>query len=391
MTERTQVAIIGAGPAGLLLAEILRLERIESIVLERRERAYVEGRIRAGVLEMGTVGMLRRIGAADRLEREALIHDGIEIAINGRRQRIDFRDLVGATVTIYGQTEMTKDLADHRVAGGGRTIYEALDASLHDLESERPRVRFLHAGEWREIEADFIAGCDGFHGVSRASIPAERLRVYERIYPFAWLGIMAQAPAVADDLIYAQHDRGFALCSMRSRSLSRHYLQAAPTENLDDWSADRIWSEIATRIGDPKGEALKTGPLIEKSLTPMRSFVCETMRYGRLFLAGDAGHIVPPTGAKGLNLAASDVHYLSEAILAFYQTGSASGIDAYPQRALARIWKAQRFSWWMTTMLHNFGAGEAFQDKVHRAELEYVLGSRAAQTSLAENYVGLPY
>jgi p-hydroxybenzoate 3-monooxygenase len=391
MTERTQVAIIGAGPAGLLLAEVLRLEGIESIVLERHERAYVEGRIRAGVLERGTVAILRRIGAADRLEREALIHDGIEIAIDGRRRRIDFRDLVGATVTIYGQTEMTKDLADHRLAGGGRTIYEALDASLHDLDSERPRVRFLHAGERCEIEADFIAGCDGFHGVSRASIPAERLRVYERTYPFAWLGIMADAPPVADDLIYAQHDRGFALCSMRSRSRSRHYLQVAPTENLDEWSDDRIWSEIATRIGDPKGEMLKTGPLIEKSLTPMRSFVCETMRYGRLFLAGDAAHIVPPTGAKGLNLAASDVHYLSEAILAFYRAGSAVGIDAYPQRALARIWKAQRFSWWMTTMLHNFGAGEAFQDKVHRAELEYVLGSRAAQTSLAENYVGLPY
>jgi p-hydroxybenzoate 3-monooxygenase len=391
MTERTQVAIIGAGPAGLLLAETLRREGIESIVLERRDRAYVEGRIRAGVLETGTVGMLRRIGAAERLEREALIHDGIEIAINGRRQRIDFHDLVGATVTIYGQTEMTKDLADHRAAGGGRTIYEALDVSLHDLDSDRPRVRFVHAGEAREIEADFIAGCDGYHGVSRASIPADRQRVYERVYPFAWLGIMADAPPVAEDLIYAQHDRGFALCSMRSRTRSRHYLQASPTENLDEWSADRIWSEIAARIGDPKGEILKTGPLIEKSLTPVRSFVCETMRYGRLFLAGDAGHIVPPTGAKGLNLAASDVHYLSEAILAFYRSGSASGVDAYPQRALARIWKAQRFSRWMTTMLHIFGAGEAFQDKVHRAELEYVLGSRAAQTSLAENYVGLPY
>jgi p-hydroxybenzoate 3-monooxygenase len=391
MIERTQVAIIGAGPAGLLLAEVLRLDGVDSIVLERHDRAYVEGRIRAGVLERGTVETLRRIGAADRLEREALIHDGIEIAIHGRRRRIDFRDLVGATVTIYGQTEMTKDLADHRVAGGGRTIYEAVDASLHDLGTDRPRVRFVHADEPHEIEADFIAGCDGFHGVSRASIPADRLRVYERNYPFAWLGIMADAPPLADDLIYAQHDRGFALCSMRSRTRSRHYLPAAPTENLDEWSADRIWSEIAMRIGDPKGEMLKTGPLIEKSLTPMRSFVCETMRHGRLFLAGDAAHIVPPTGAKGLNLAASDVHYLAEAILAFYRPGSTDGIDAYPQRALARVWKAQRFSWWMTTMLHNFGPGEAFQDKVHRAELEYVLGSRAAQTSLAENYVGLPY
>jgi p-hydroxybenzoate 3-monooxygenase len=390
-TERTQVAIVGAGPAGLLLAEILRREGVEAIVLERRERAYVEGRIRAGILERGTVEMMRGVGAAARLEREALIHDGIEIAINGRRQRIDFHSLIGATVTVYGQTEVTKDLGDSRAAGGGRTVYEALDVTLHDIETERPRVRYVHAGEHWEIEADFIAGCDGFHGVSRASIPADRLRIYERVYPFAWLGVMADTPPVADDLIYAQHDRGFALCSMRSLTRSRHYLQAAPNENLEDWSADRIWSEIGMRIGDPKGEILKTGPLIEKSLTQMRSFVCETMRYGRLFLAGDAGHIVPPTGAKGLNLAASDVHYLSQALTAFYRTGSAVELEAYPSRALARIWKAQRFSWWMTSMLHNFGAAEAFQDRVHRAELEYVLSSRAAQTSLAENYVGLPY
>ncbi|HEY1942583.1 MAG TPA: 4-hydroxybenzoate 3-monooxygenase [Roseiarcus sp.] len=389
--ERTQVAIIGAGPAGLLLAEVLRREGVEAIVLERRDRAYVEGRIRAGILERGTVEMMRGVGAAARLEREALIHDGIEIAINGRRQRLDFHSLIGATVTVYGQTEVTKDLGDNRAAGGGRTIYEALDVSLHDIETERPRVRFVHAGEHCEIEADFIAGCDGFHGVSRASIPVDRLRIYERVYPFAWLGVMADTPPVADDLIYAQHDRGFALCSMRSLTRSRHYLQVAPNENLEDWSADRIWSEIGARIGDPKGEIMKTGPLIEKSLTQMRSFVCETMRYGRLFLAGDAGHIVPPTGAKGLNLAASDVHYLSQALIAFYHAGSAAELDAYPARALARVWKAQRFSWWMTSMLHNFGADEAFQDRVHRAELEYVLSSRAAQTSLAENYVGLPY
>ena len=390
-TERTQVAIIGAGPAGLLLAETLRREGVEAVVLERRGRAHVEGRIRAGILERGTVDMMRRVGAADRLEREALAHDGIEIAINGHRQRIDFHALVGATVTVYGQTEVTKDLGDSRAAAGGRTIYEALDISLHDIETERPRVRFRHAGELCEIEADFIAGCDGFHGVTRASIPADKLRVYERIYPFAWLGVMADTPPVADDLIYAQHDRGFALCSMRSLSRSRHYLQVAPNESLEDWSADRIWSEIGARIGDPKGEILKTGPLIEKSLTLMRSFVCETMRYGRLFLAGDAAHIVPPTGAKGLNLAASDVYYLSQALIAFYRGGSAAELEGYPARALARIWKAQRFSWWMTSMLHNFGPAEAFQDRVHRAELEYVLGSRAAQTSLAENYVGLPY
>ena len=391
VAERIQVAIIGAGPAGLLLAETLRAAGVEAVVLERRDRAYVEGRIRAGILEAGTVEMMRLVGAADRLEREALTHDGIEIAINGRRQRIDFRALVEATVTVYGQAEVTKDLGDHRAAGGGRTIYEALEVSLHDLETDRPRVRYLHAGEPCEIEADFVAGCDGFHGVSRASIPADRLRVYERLYPFAWLGVMADTPPPAEDLIYAQHDRGFALCSMRSRTRSRHYLQVKPTENLGDWSADRIWSEIGLRIGDPKGDILNTGPLIEKSLTPMRSFVCETMRHGRLFLAGDAAHIVPPTGAKGLNLAASDVRYLSQALIAFYRERSTAAVDAYPARALARIWKAQRFSWWMTSMLHNFGEAEAFQDKVHRAELEYVLGSRAAQTSLAENYVGLPY
>ncbi len=391
MTERTQVAIIGAGPAGLLLAQILQRQGVEAIVLERRDRAYVEGRIRAGILESGTVEMMRRAGAADRLEREALTHDGIEIAINGRRQRIDFHDLVGASVTVYGQAELTKDLGDRRAASGERTVYEALDVSLHDIDSKRPRLRFVHEGEPCEIEADFVAGCDGFHGVSRGSVPSDQLRVYERAYPFAWLGIMADTPPPADDLIYARHDRGFALCSMRSRTRSRHYLQVSPAENIEDWSADRIWSEIALRIGDPKGEILETGPLIEKSLTPMRSFVCETMRYGRLFLAGDAAHIVPPTGAKGLNLAASDVHYLSQAILAFYREGTAGELDAYPAQALARVWKAQRFSWWMTTMLHNFGPGDAFQDRVHRAELEYVLSSRAAQTALAENYVGLPY
>jgi p-hydroxybenzoate 3-monooxygenase len=370
MTRRTQVAIVGAAPAGLLLAQILQRRGVESIVVERRDRAYVEARIRAGVLETGTVEMLRRAGAAERLEREALAHEGIEIAIEGRRQRIDFRHLIGASVTVYGQAEVTKDLADERVASGAATLYEALDVSLHDLETARPRLTFTRDGKGEEIEADFVAGCDGFHGVSRSSIPAERLRVFERTYPFAWLGIMADCPPPADELIYARHQRGFALCSMRSRSRSRHYLQVTPNENLDEWPEDRVWSEIAIRIGDPQAQILKTGPLIEKSLTPMRSFVCETMRHGRMFLAGDAAHIVPPTGAKGLNLAASDVHYLSEAIVAYYRSGSEQELHAYPARALARIWKAQRFSWWMTTMLHNAGAADAFQNKVHRAECE---------------------
>ena len=391
VARRTQVAIVGAGPAGLLLAQVLERQGVESIVTERRDRAYVEARIRAGVLETGTVDLMRRAGAAERLERQALTHYGIEIAIEGRRQRIDFRDLVDASVTVYGQTEVTKDLARRRDASGGETLYEALDASLHDLDSRRPRLRFVRNGVEQEIEADFIAGCDGFHGVCRASLPAEQRRVFEQIYPFAWLGIMADCPPPADELIYARHSRGFALCSMRSRARARHYLQVAPDENLDEWPADRIWSEIAIRIGDPQGKSLQTAPLIEKSLTPMRSFVCETMRHGRLFLAGDAAHIVPPTGAKGLNLAASDVHYLAQALVAFYRSGSEAELDAYPARALARVWKAQRFSWWMTTMLHDAGPGEAFQNHIHRAELDYVLGSRAAQTSLAENYVGLPY
>ncbi len=391
MIERTQVLVIGAGPSGLLLSQVLQSEGVELIVLERLDRADVEGRIRPGVLERGTIEMMRRAGAGDRLEREALSHDGIEIAVDGRRQRIDFRELVGAGVTVYGQGEAIKDLADRRAACGGRTLYEARDVSLHDIHSKRPRARFAHLGERREVEADFVVGCDGFHGVCRASMPDDRLRVYDRVYPFAWLGIVADGPPPADELIYARHDRGFALCSMCSRARSRHYLQVSPGEDIEDWSADRIWSEIALRIGDPNGKILKTAPLIEKSLTPMRSFVCETMRYGRLFLVGDAAHIAPPSGAKGLNLAASDVHYLSQAILAFYREGSEGALEAYPALALARIWKAQRFSWWMTTMLHNFGPSDAFQDKIGRAELDYVLSSRAAQTALAENYVGLPY
>ncbi|MGD0640406.1 MAG: 4-hydroxybenzoate 3-monooxygenase [Roseiarcus sp.] len=391
MAERTQVLIIGAGPSGLLLAEILRHQGVESIVLERRDRAYVGGRVGDGILENGTVEMMRRAGAVDRLEREAMSHDGVEIAVDGRRRRIDLRELTGAGVTLYGQDEVTKDLADRRAASGARTIYEARDISLHDIHSKRPRARFAHQGERGEIEADFVAGCDGFHGVCRASVPDDRLRIYDRVYPFAWLGVTADAPPPAEELLYARHCRGFALCSMRSRDRSRHYLQVSPGEDIEDWSADRIWSEIALRIGDPDGKILKTGPLFEKSLTPLRSFVCETMRYGRLFLAGDAAHIVPPTGAKGLNLAASDVHYLSRAILAFYREGSEGALDAYPALALAHIWKTQRFCWWMTAALHNFGPGGAFQDKIGRAELEYVMGSRAAQTALAENYVGLPY
>ncbi len=391
MTTHTQVAIIGAGPSGLLLSQILHLNGIDSIVLERKTRAYVEGRVRAGIMEQGAVDMMRQANAAERLDRECLTHDGIEIALDGRRQRISFQDLVGTPVTVYGQAEMTKDLAIVRLTAGGDIRYEATDVSLHGLETDRPRVRFVKDGAAEEITADFVAGCDGFHGVSRHSIPADKLVTFERVYPFAWLGMMAEVPPPSDELIYARHERGFALCSMRSRTRSRHYIQVSPDEPLEDWSEDRIWQEIAIRIGDPRFEILETGPLIEKSLTPMRSFVCETMRFGRLFLAGDAAHIVPPTGAKGLNLAAGDIHYLSEGLIEFYAGGQTAKLDRYAAQALARVWKAQRFSWWMTSLLHNFDAAEGFQNRIHRAELEYTLSSRAAQTALAENYVGLPY
>jgi p-hydroxybenzoate 3-monooxygenase len=390
-SERTQVLIVGAGPSGLLLSQALHVHGIESIVIERKDRAYVEARIRAGILETGAVNFMRDVGAAERLDRECLIHDGIEIAINGQRQKINFQELVGQTVTVYGQTEITKDLANVRIAAGGDLRYDCADVTLHDLDTAAPKLRYVKDGKTHEIAADFIAGCDGFHGVSRQSIPADRLKVFERIYPFGWLGIMSQVPPPADDLIYAQHERGFALCSMRSANLSRHYIQCRPDENLDDWPDDKIWQELAVRIGDPEFKHLRVGPLLEKSVTPMRSFVCETLRYGRLFLVGDAGHIVPPTGAKGLNLAASDVYYLVQGLTAHYKSSNDSYLDGYCERALARIWKAQRFSWWMTTMLHNFGPEEAFQDRVHHWELSYVLSSKAAQTSLAENYVGLPY
>jgi len=389
--RRTQVIIIGAGPAGLLLAQVLHEAAIESVVLEKHARAHVEGRIRAGILERGTVEMLGRAKADARLKREALSHDGIEIAFAGQRQRIDFKALAGALVTVYGQSELTKDLADRRAEIGGETVYGADEVALGDLCSSRPAVSYMKDGQAYELSADFIAGCDGFHGVSRPSIPLDALRIYERAYPFAWLGVMVDAPPPADVLLYARHARGFALCSMRSRIRGRHYLQVGPETELDQWTPERIFEEIAVRIGDDGRTELKQGPLLEKSLTTMRSFVCETMRFGRLFLVGDAAHIVPPTGAKGLNLAAGDVHYLSEALMEFYRHGETSGLDAYEGRALRRVWKAQRFSQWMTALLHDFAAVDAFQDRIHRAELDYVLSSKSALASLAENYVGLPY
>jgi p-hydroxybenzoate 3-monooxygenase len=388
----TQVVIIGAGPAGLLLSQVLHVNGISSIIVEAKDRRYVEARIRAGILEQGTVDLLRRAGAADRLDREALIHKGVEFSLDGERRLIDFRELIGGrTVTLYGQTEVVKDLIQARSAAGGDLRFEASRVAIHDIETARPRVTFEWQGRPHEITADFIAGCDGFHGVCRASLPASRLNIFERVYPFAWLGILAEAPPVADELIYARHERGFALFSMRSRKISRHYIQCAVDTNIDLWPDEKIWDELATRLGPDGASAIVRGRVIDKGVTPMRSFVAEPMRHGRLFLAGDAAHIVPPTGAKGLNLAAGDIHYLSEALIAYYRSNSMDGLDGYSTRALARVWKAQRFSWWLTSMLHVFGAGDPFEDRVRRAELAYVLSSRAALETLAENYVGLPY
>ena len=388
----TQVAIIGAGPAGLLLSQLLDLAGVECVLLERRDRDYVEGRIRAGVLEQGTVDLLRAAKVAGRLEREGLVHDGIELAFEGRRHRIDFAELTpGKAVTVYGQTEVTKDLINARIERGTPPVFEAEDVEVLDFDGERPRVRYRHKGEAKELSCDFIAGCDGFHGVCRASVPQDSLRIFERVYPFAWLGILTRTKPVSDELIYCRHDNGFALFSMRSPQVSRLYLQVRPDEDLNEWPDDRIWEELKLRVGPEAAAALETGPSFEKSVTPMRSFVAEPLRFGRLFLAGDAGHIVPPTGAKGLNLAAADIHYLSQALVAFYRENRQDLLDAYSDKCLRRIWKAERFSWWMTSLMHRFPGRNPFDDRIQLAELMYVADSRTASTALAENYVGLPY
>ena len=391
-TTRTQVGIIGSGPAGLLLAQLLDKAGVSSVILERRDRAYVEGRIRAGVLEQGTVDLLNEAGVGDRCAREGLVHKGCYISIEDERFEINFEELTGGKhVVVYGQTDVTKDLINARLASGADLRFECDNVAIHDIESDRPRLTYASNGEPQEVVCDFIAGCDGFHGVARQAFPASLLRVYERVYPFGWLGILAEAPPVMDELIYARHPRGFALYSMRSPKVVRHYIQCLPDTDPEDWSDERIWDELRLRL--PKGDQdrLVTGRVFEKSVTPMRSFVSEPMRFGRLFLAGDAAHIVPPTGAKGLNLAASDVHYLRNALVSYYKTTSVAALDGYSAQALARIWKAQRFSWWMTSMLHNFGTQDDFDSRVRGAELAYVLSSRAGQTSLAENYVGLPF
>ncbi len=388
---RTQVAIIGAGPAGLLLGQLLDKQGIDNVILERQTGAYVLGRIRAGIIEQGTVGLLDSVGASARLHAEGLVHDGAQVSVDGTRHRIDFRALTGRAVTVYGQTEITRDLMKVRADSGRATVYEARDVSLHDLDSATPIVRYEKDGARQEIACDYIAGCDGFHAVSRQAIPLNKLTTHERIYPFGWLGLLSETKPVSDELIYVRHERGFALCSMRSPTRSRYYIQCSLADSIDAWPDSRFWDELALRLDSDARRNLVTGPSIEKSIAPLRSFVAEPMRYHRLFLAGDAAHIVPPTGAKGLNLAASDVGYLSAALAEFYRTGSTRGLDTYSERALRRVWLAERFSWWMTSLLHHFPDHSSFDRRVQLAELEYLFSSRAAATALAENYVGLPF
>jgi p-hydroxybenzoate 3-monooxygenase len=386
---RTQVVIVGAGPAGLLLGQLLFREGIDAVIVERRSADYVLGRIRAGVLEQGTVDVLEHAGVAARLHREALVHEGVEIGFGGKRHRIAFKELVGKVVTVYGQTEITRDLMEARVASGGGSIYEADDVALHDWGGVSPKVTYRKNGVTHEIACDFIAGCDGFHGICRASVPSEKCKTFERVYPFGWLGVLADVTPPWKELIYANSERGFALASLRSPTRVRCYIQCSLEDRVEQWSDARFWDEFRHRIGEQVADQIATAPSIEKSIAPLRSFVVEPLRFGRLFLAGDAAHIVPPTGAKGLNLAVSDVSYLHEALRDYYRERRESLLDGYSTRCLNRIWKAERFSWWMTRQLHQFPS-DAFSKRMQEAELEYLIGSKAAQTSMAENYVGLP-
>ncbi|MCG6888648.1 MAG: 4-hydroxybenzoate 3-monooxygenase [Gammaproteobacteria bacterium] len=388
---RTQVAIIGGGPAGLLLSQLLARQGIDTIVLERKSRDYVLARIRAGVLEAGTVDLLHAAGAGERMKREGMVHNGTYIAVANRRFRIDFRQLTGSTVTVYGQTELTRDLYLAHDQLDGQILHEVEGVRIHDADTAAPSVSYVCAGREQRIYCDYVAGCDGYHGVSRNTIPASVLREFERVYPFGWLGLLSATPPVSDELIYASHARGFALCSMRNPGLSRYYLQVPLLDELERWSDDAFWDELRHRIPQDVAESLITGKSIEKSIVPLRSFVAEPMRWGRLFLCGDAAHIVPPTGAKGLNLAASDVYYLSRALQQHYVDRDDHGIESYSATALSRVWKAERFSWAMTRLLHRFPEQTEFDLRMQLAELEYLESSTAAQTTLAENYIGLPY
>jgi p-hydroxybenzoate 3-monooxygenase len=388
---KTQVAIIGSGPSGLLLSRLLHLNGIANVVLERRSQDYVLGRIRAGVLEMGTVDLVDEARVGERMHAEGLIHEGIEISFQGGRRRIDFADLTGGkSVMIYGQTELTHDLMDALANDGVAPLYEAEVVAVRDIDGTEPTVVFSQGGEERELLCEFVAGCDGYHGVSRASV-ADKLKTFERVYDFGWLGVLSETPPVSHELIYANHERGFALCSMRSHTRSRYYVQCSLEDEIEAWPDHRFWDELRRRLDREAAESMVIGPSIEKSIAPLRSFVAEPLRHGRLFLAGDAGHIVPPTGAKGLNLAAADVRVLAHAFIEHYREGSSAGLDTYSERCLGRVWKAERFSWWMTSLLHLFPENGSFGRKLQLAELDYMTGSRAASTALAENYVGLPF
>jgi p-hydroxybenzoate 3-monooxygenase len=389
---KTQVAIIGSGPSGLLLGQLLQRAGIDNVIVERKDPDYILSRIRAGVLEQGMVDLLREAGVGERMDAEGMVHDGFELAFDGRCERIDLKALAnGRTVMVYGQTEVTRDLMQARAAIGAMTIYDAEDVRPHDLKTDRPYLTFVKNGETVRLDCDYIAGCDGFHGVSRQSIPAETLKIFERAYPFGWLGVLADTPPVNEELVYANHPRGFALCSMRSAIRTRYYVQVSADEKIEDWSDDRFWDELKARLPAHLAERLVTGPSIEKSIAPLRSFVVEPMQYGRLFLLGDAAHIVPPTGAKGLNLAASDVSTLYRILLKVYNEGRTDLLDRYSQICLRRVWKAERFSWWMTSVLHTFPDTDAFSQRIQRTELDYYVGSQAGRTTIAENYVGLPY
>jgi len=387
---RTQVAIIGSGPAGLLLSQLLSLQGIQSVILERRSREYVEGRIRAGVLEQSSVDLLREAKVDERLNREGLVHDGFGLSFGGRNERIDMKKYANGSVVVYGQTEVTKDLIDARLAAGGKIFYEAECTEIKDFDTDRPSVTFMHEGRAQELKCDYVAGCDGYHGVARKSAPQDVLREFERVYPFGWLGVLSETPPATDEVTYANHERGFALCSMRSLTRSRYYIQVDTDDEVSAWSDDAFWDELRRRLPGDIAERMVTGPSIEKSIAPLRSFVAEPLRFGTLFLAGDAAHIVPPTGAKGLNLAAADVRVLSRALIAHYHDKDDSLLDRYSEICLDRIWKAERFSWWLTTVTHRFG-DDPFGHRIQLAELDYMTRSEAGQTMVAENYIGLPF
>lgn len=389
---KTQVAIIGAGPSGLLLGQLLHNAGIDNVILERQTGEYVLGRIRAGVLEQGMVDMLREAGVSANMDKEGLVHEGIELVFAGRRERIDLKSLTGGkTVMVYGQTEVTRDLMNARKACGATTIYEAANVQPHDVKGEKPYLTYEKDGQTHRLDCDYIAGCDGFHGVSRKTIPADILKEYERVYPFGWLGLLSDTPPVNEELIYAHHENGFVLCSQRSETRSRYYLQVPLTEKVEDWSDERFWTELKNRLPADVAAKLVTGPSLEKSIAPLRSFVAEPMQYGKLFLVGDAAHIVPPTGAKGLNLAASDVNYLFRILVKVYKEGRTDLLEKYSELALRRVWKGERFSWFMTTMLHEFPEQNAFDKRMQKADFEYYMSSEAGLTTIAENYVGLPF